>query len=695
MADRIGQQLGNYRLTYLLGQGGFAEVYLGEHIYLKIQAAVKVLYTQLAREDFEDFQAEARTVANLEHPNIVRVLEFGIEGAVPFLVMSYAPNGSLRQRHPRGTPLPLPLILQYVRQMADALQYAHDEKLIHRDIKPENMLLGRRNEVLLSDFGIAIISQTSRSKSVQEVIGTVAYMSPEMLQGKPKAVSDQYALGIVVYEWLCGQRPFHGGFTELASQHMFVPPPSLREKNPTISPDLEQVVMTALAKEPQQRFSSVHAFAHALEQAGQSAAYQPTVYAPPAQPFQPTQPATPSHSPPQPTVPPAESQFPQPLAGTTTPSQPISSPMLNTPSSSSALPFSLTKLSSKASSQSGLLTPPFSQPLPPTVAAASSNSSSQPATLEETSNPSLPPTRLAVPADQPLQPTVPASPPSEKPFEPNIVSNLAGEMKSPRQGISRRTFMLGLAGLAGVAAVGGSIALLLNRSKWDVQQSGTSDPLCAVAWSGSQFVAVGDNGTILTSPDGSSWSAQNAGTSELLQGMVWSGSQFVVVGGRGIILTSPNGSSWSAQNAGTSQYLIDIAWSGSQFAVVGDNGTILTSPDGSSWSAQNAGTSERLQGIAWSGSQFVVVGGRGIILTSPNGSSWSAQNAGTSELLCEVVWSGSQFVVVGFSGTILTSPDGSSWSAQNAGTSDSLYAVAWSGSQFVVVGNTGIIFTSS
>src|SRR5438477_6557352 len=103
MTDLIGHQLGNYRLIRLLGHGGFAEVYLGEHIHLNTLAAVKVLHTQLASEDVESFRTEARTVARLEHPNIVRVLEFGIEGTVPFLVMSYAPNGSLRQRHPRGT----------------------------------------------------------------------------------------------------------------------------------------------------------------------------------------------------------------------------------------------------------------------------------------------------------------------------------------------------------------------------------------------------------------------------------------------------------------------------------------------------------------------------------------------------------------------------------------------------------------
>src|SRR5262249_37065657 len=162
MADYVGKKFGNYRLLHTLGRGGFAEVYLGEHIYLNTQAAVKVLHTQLASGQNDQFLAEARTIARLEHPHIVRVLEFGLEEGMPFLVMTYAPNGTVRQQHPRGQPLPLPRIVQYVQQTADALQYAHDQRLIHRDIKPENILLGRRNEILLSDFGIATLAQSSR-----------------------------------------------------------------------------------------------------------------------------------------------------------------------------------------------------------------------------------------------------------------------------------------------------------------------------------------------------------------------------------------------------------------------------------------------------------------------------------------------------------------------------------------------------
>ncbi len=276
MADRTGQRLGNYQLTRLIGRGGFAEVYLGEHVRLSTQAAIKILYTRLTESDeVEYFQREARTIAHLEHPHIVRVLDFDVQESIPFLIMGYAPHGNLRQGHPRGVPLPLKTIVNYMKQIAEALQYAHDDKVIHRDIKPENMLVGRHHEILLSDFGIALLAQTSRSQPTQQVAGTAHYMAPEQLQGKPRLASDQYALGIVAYEWLCGMRPFEGSFTEIASQHVLTPPPPLSEKIPPILLEVEQVVLTALEKDPHKRFGSVRAFATALEQACQTAPSYP------------------------------------------------------------------------------------------------------------------------------------------------------------------------------------------------------------------------------------------------------------------------------------------------------------------------------------------------------------------------------------------------------------------------------------
>lgn len=266
---RQGDILGHYRLIRLLGQGGFAEVYLGEHIHLQTPVAVKVLHTRLANEDIQAFQREAQTVASLIHPNIVRVLDFGVENALPYLVMDHAPNGTLRQAFAKGNRVPLPLVVTFTKQIAEALQYAHDQRLIHRDVKPENMLLGRNQEVLLSDFGIAVVQQSSCSANTQNIAGTITYMAPEQIQAHPVAASDQYALGIVVYEWLCGVRPFEGSYTEIAIKQTMTPPPPPRTHTPELPHAVERVMLQVLQKDPRQRFADIRAFARALEQAAE------------------------------------------------------------------------------------------------------------------------------------------------------------------------------------------------------------------------------------------------------------------------------------------------------------------------------------------------------------------------------------------------------------------------------------------
>src|SRR6266567_225565 len=201
MSEREGQRLGNYRLHRLLGEGSFAEVYLGEHLYLRTYAAIKLLHTSLDEHDERLFLAEAQTIAQLTHPHIVHVREFAIERSTPFLVMDYAPGGTLRYRYPRGTCLSLEKTVSYVKEVAAALQYAHNRGIIHRDVKPENLLQGAEG-VLLSDFGISVSAPLPNTNASQQWAGTLPYTAPEQYQGQTVFASDQYALAILVYEWL-------------------------------------------------------------------------------------------------------------------------------------------------------------------------------------------------------------------------------------------------------------------------------------------------------------------------------------------------------------------------------------------------------------------------------------------------------------------------------------------------------------
>jgi serine/threonine protein kinase len=264
--QNAGKRIGNYRIIELLGKGGFAAVYLCEHRYIGTLAAVKVLRAGMDEIEEGNFHAEACIAASLVHPRIIRVLEFGMEGRRPYLVMDYAPNGTMRQLYPRGSRMIPRALVKYVDQIAEALQYVHDRGLVHRDIKPENLLLGDNNQLLLSDFGISINAHNTASRA-EMIAGTAAYMAPELIEGEACFASDQYALGVVVYEWLCGVWPFLGSSDDIMDQHLYDFPPPLREHVPTIPAEVEEVVLKALAKNPRDRFGSVLEFAAALKAA--------------------------------------------------------------------------------------------------------------------------------------------------------------------------------------------------------------------------------------------------------------------------------------------------------------------------------------------------------------------------------------------------------------------------------------------
>src|SRR5258708_4745002 len=267
------RDIGGYRLLNIIGQGGFADVYLAEHTYLRTQVALKLFRDRPDDEQMESFLAQTRVLVRLRHFHILPILACDIENGRPLLVMPYVPGGTLRQRHPRGSQIPLAAVLSYVRQVAPALDTAHRAGQIHGDIKPGNMLLDDKDTLLLSDFGLAPGVKRTPDGTQDSIAGTVTYMAPEQLAGQPEPASDQYALAILVYEWLCGKPPFSGTYTEVAMQHALIEPSSPRQFCRELSPQGEQVLLRALSKKPQERFSSVQAFADALSQAASVPVY--------------------------------------------------------------------------------------------------------------------------------------------------------------------------------------------------------------------------------------------------------------------------------------------------------------------------------------------------------------------------------------------------------------------------------------
>lgn len=266
---RSRQRCGNYWIVKLLGRGGFGTVYLGTHQYLDTLAAIKFLHTHRVGSDREQFGAEARLAARLVHPHINRVLDYNIRtDGVPYLVMDYAPYGSLRTLYPKGQTLPLSANIYYAEQAAEGLHYMHRRNLIHQDIKPENLLVGRNRQVQISDFGVAVLARDASDSASSIVAGTPAYMAPEQMSGAPCCASDQYALATVIYEWLCGTTPFGDSWRANAWHHQQgTPPPSLRAQGVPISRAVEEAIMKALAQEPEERYSDVLEFIAALKQA--------------------------------------------------------------------------------------------------------------------------------------------------------------------------------------------------------------------------------------------------------------------------------------------------------------------------------------------------------------------------------------------------------------------------------------------
>ncbi len=276
----IGTVLGTCTLQRLIGQGGMGAVYLAQQSRPRRQVAVKVLLpmasltpNQLAAF-LERFRRETDAAASLEHPNIMPVHEYGERGNLAYLVMPYIRGGTLRDEMERECPMPLAKVVNYLDQLAAALDCAHAHGVIHRDIKPANILITHEGRLLLTDFGLVKViteSQTPQARLTGEgaPVGTPDYMAPEQVIGdKVDGRSDLYSVGIILYQMITGTTPFQGETPmQIASQHLQIPPPSPQMLRPDLPVAAEQVILRALAKRPSDRYARVQDLADAFRMA--------------------------------------------------------------------------------------------------------------------------------------------------------------------------------------------------------------------------------------------------------------------------------------------------------------------------------------------------------------------------------------------------------------------------------------------
>src|SRR5579859_81692 len=252
-------RLGSYELVRRLGEGGMAQVYLARDVRLGREVAVKVLDQHLAAQTGfrERFLREAQVAAKLDHPNIVPLFDFGEADYLWYLVMPYVSGGSL-QDVLRRAPLSVGEVVTYGAQIADALDYAHQRHVVHRDVKPANMLIHADGRVMLSDFGLAKILDKSARRAAPRAhpdAGTPEYMAPEQIEGRTDERSDIYGLGVVLYLLLTGHLPFTGSTSGVVMEgHLYRLPEQPRTLNPAVTPAVQNVVLRALAKHPDDRY---------------------------------------------------------------------------------------------------------------------------------------------------------------------------------------------------------------------------------------------------------------------------------------------------------------------------------------------------------------------------------------------------------------------------------------------------------
>ena len=271
MRNLDGQTIGSYLVIEQTAVGGMAIIYKAYDAALDRYVALKVLPEYLSHEpEFSArFRAEARNIARLRHPNILPIYGYGEENGLSYFVMDLVEGGTLKNL--MGEAMKVEQAVTLVSQVADALQYAHAQGVVHRDVKPANVLMARPDWVQLSDFGIARVLEqnTNLTHSGSAFFGTPHYMAPEQARGDPVSPqTDQYALGIVLYEMLTGTIPYSADTPQaIVYQHIYSSLPLPHTRNPLVTDAMERVILKALANEQQDRFSDMAAFALAARAA--------------------------------------------------------------------------------------------------------------------------------------------------------------------------------------------------------------------------------------------------------------------------------------------------------------------------------------------------------------------------------------------------------------------------------------------
>ncbi len=541
-----GERIGQYEVVEALEQTRFVHIYLAQHMYQRTQMLIEVFQPPLQDDLREQFLTQARALMMLEHPNILRLRDVGVQHHYPFVAADYIAYRSFKQVYPQGTTQPLANFLPHLKKIVSALSYAYSQHILHGDIRPENILLSGSNNLLLWGFLVEAITKNRERLNYQQggiATESLPYASPEQVQGRGNLTPavDQYALAMVVYELLCGSVPFTGSPNEVAYQQMHATVPPLRQKVAGIPVGVERAVMRALEKDPSKRFGDVQAFIQALEQ---------DQVRPLAAPWTPAQQGGPISTPGFTPAPSFQAAPPQ-----NAPSFQAAPPQ-NVPAFQAAPPQNVPAFQAAQQAGGPVSTPGFATPAP----------SFQPATLV----PQLGQTANA-------------------PVEPELVNEPMAPRRDQGTTVSRRVFAVGLVGLAAIGGAGGWYLLSQRLSKSTVSSSIVGTTPVATRTTGPTNTGVLIFTGHLASVNALAWSPDgtliaSAGDDNFVQ--VWDSTS----GQRKFIYT------------GHTEEVASVAWApnGELVASGGQDGTVQV------WSSANGGRSltyrghkDRVNGLSW------------------------------------------------------------------------------------------------